>query len=56
MAVAELTELRKLLSEAREQRYPDSSMLRSLHKTVQEAEKCASLASQLVQRKINSPR
>lgn len=50
-----LSAMNQLVQEAREKRYPDTGVLRSLSKCVVEAEKCASLATQLVNRNLRRP-
>ena len=47
----ELTELRDLLSEAESKKFPDSELLTALTTAVQDAEKCASVAQQLLNNK-----
>lgn len=45
----------QLVQEARDKRYPDTAVLRNLARCVSEAEKCASLATQLVNRNMRRP-
>lgn len=52
--IAELTEFKELITEAEEKRYPDTVLLQTLLSAVVEAEKCASVAHQLVTKKIRT--
>lgn len=52
LLVSALTEFIQLVQEAKEKRYPDTGLVKSLQKCVQEAEKCAALATQLVTRNL----
>ncbi|KAK0162000.1 hypothetical protein PV327_008383 [Microctonus hyperodae] len=47
----ELSELKELLSEAESKKFPDSELLTALTTAVQDAEKCASVAQQLLNNK-----
>jgi len=50
-----LPELKKLILEAKEKKYPDTSLLKRMQKVVNEAEQCANLANQLVSRNSKQP-
>lgn len=50
----ELLEIKELITEADEKRYPDSELLQNLINTVSEADKCASVANQLVTKKVRT--
>ena len=47
--------MKKLIQEAKEKKYPDSGLVKTLQRAVNEAEKCASLATQLVNRNLRQP-
>lgn len=47
----ELTELKELLNEAEGKKFPESELLTALTTAVQDAEKCASVAQQLLNNK-----
>ncbi|KAI8504280.1 Lysine-specific demethylase 5A, partial [Branchiostoma belcheri] len=47
----ELTELKELITEAEERKFPENELLHTLESAVAEAEKCASVAAQLVSKK-----
>ncbi|XP_078594728.1 lysine-specific demethylase 5A-like isoform X17 [Branchiostoma floridae x Branchiostoma japonicum] len=47
----ELTELKELITEAEERKFPENELLQALESAVAEAEKCASVAAQLVSKK-----
>lgn len=51
---SELNEIKELITEADEKRYPDSELLQNLINTVSEADKCASVANQLVTKKVRT--
>ncbi|XP_069142214.1 lysine-specific demethylase 5A-like isoform X2 [Argopecten irradians] len=50
----EILELKELIMEAEEKRYPDTELLHTLIDAVGEAEKCASVANQLVSKKVRT--
>ncbi|XP_052059486.1 lysine-specific demethylase 5A-like isoform X1 [Mytilus californianus] len=50
----ELNEIKELITEADEKRYPESELLQNLINTVSEADKCASVANQLVTKKVRT--
>uniref|UniRef100_T1IT35 [histone H3]-trimethyl-L-lysine(4) demethylase n=1 Tax=Strigamia maritima TaxID=126957 RepID=T1IT35_STRMM len=50
----ELSEMRELITEAEEKKFPDSEFMQQLVNAVQEAEKCASVAQQLVSKKVRT--
>ena len=52
--VLDLLDLRELLKEALEKKYPDTPLLQALMNSVEEAEKCANVASQLVSAKVRT--
>jgi len=47
----ELSELKELLNEAENKKFPESELLTALTTAVQDAEKCASVAQQLINNK-----
>lgn len=47
----ELNELRELLSEAESKKFPESELLTALTNAIQDAEKCSSVAQQLLTNK-----
>jgi len=53
--ISALPELKKLILEAKEKKYPDTSLLKRMQKVVNEAEQCANLANQLVSRNSKQP-
>lgn len=50
----ELQDLRDLVNEAQDKKFPDSSLLQTLAAAVNEADKCASVANQLVTKKVRT--
>lgn len=50
----DLEELHKLISEAEDKHFPDSELLDRLTNAVNEAEKCALVANQLVSKKVRT--
>ncbi|KAL8614742.1 hypothetical protein ACOMHN_055300 [Nucella lapillus] len=50
----ELYELQELVSEAEEKKFPDSQLRSTLANAITEAEKCASVANQLVSKKVRT--
>ncbi|XP_013066570.2 lysine-specific demethylase 5A-like isoform X1 [Biomphalaria glabrata] len=50
----ELNELKELITEAEEKKFPDSDLLQTLINAVSEAEKCSNVANQLVSKKIRT--
>ena len=52
--VTDLTDLKELITEAEEKKFPDSPLLQTLVSAVGEAEKCASVANQLVSAKVRT--
>ena len=50
----ELHEVKDLITEADEKRYPESELLQNLVNAVSEADKCASVANQLVTKKVRT--
>ncbi|XP_067927988.1 lysine-specific demethylase 5A-like [Watersipora subatra] len=50
-----IEEMKKLIQEAREKKYPDTSLMKSMQKAVNEAEKYASIATQLVNKNLRQP-
>jgi hypothetical protein len=52
--LAELSVLKELVTEAKDQKFPDSPLLQSLQDAVGEAEKCATVANQLVSAKVRT--
>ena len=52
--IAELNDLKELITEAEEKKFPDSPLLQTLGEAVGEAEKCASVANQLVSAKVRT--
>lgn len=51
---ADLEELKELITEAEEKRFPDDDLLQTLISAVSEAEKCANVANQLVTKKVRT--
>ena len=51
---SDLLELRDLATEAEEKHYPDSPLLEALIQAIGDAEKCASVANQLVSVKVRT--
>ena len=49
----DFSELKDLLEEANERKYPPTDMLEALNLTVEEAEKCQTVANQLGSKKVN---
>lgn len=49
-----LSELRELVQEAEEKRFPPTELLQSLTLAVQEADKCSAIAQQLLSRKVRT--
>ncbi len=49
---ADLEDLKEMLEEATERRYPESELLEALQLTVEEAEKCQTVANQLGNKKV----
>ena len=49
----EFSELKELLEEANERKYPKSDLLEALTLTVEEAEKCQTVANQLGSKKVH---
>lgn len=47
--------MRRLAQEAKEKKYPDTGLMKSLLRAVAEAEKCAGLATQLASRGLRQP-
>ena len=52
--ISELNDLKELITEAEEKKFPDSPLLQTLSAAVGEAEKCASVANQLVSAKVRT--
>lgn len=52
--VVDMADLKELVLEASEKKFPDSSLLQSLEEAISEAEKCASVANQLVSKKMRT--
>ena len=52
--VADISELRALVSDAAEKKFPDSPLLQSLEEAIAEADKCAAVAQQLVSTKARA--
>ncbi len=52
--VSDLIDLKELISEAEEKKFPDSPLMQTLLSAVGEAEKCASVANQLVSAKVRT--
>lgn len=50
----ELNEIKELITEADEKRYPESELLQNLVNAVSEADKCACVANQLVTKKVRT--
>ncbi len=50
----DLLELRELVTEAKDRKYPDSPLLQAVTDTVTEAEKCSSVAAQLLSHRIRT--
>ncbi|XP_064606539.1 lysine-specific demethylase 5A-like isoform X1 [Liolophura sinensis] len=50
----DLEELKELITEAEEKRFPDDDLLQTLISAVSEAEKCANVANQLVTKKVRT--
>uniref|UniRef100_A0A1W7RA81 [histone H3]-trimethyl-L-lysine(4) demethylase n=1 Tax=Hadrurus spadix TaxID=141984 RepID=A0A1W7RA81_9SCOR len=50
----EMADLKELIQEAEEKRFPKSDLLLALETALQEAEKCASVAQQLLSRKVRT--
>ncbi|KAK3104094.1 hypothetical protein FSP39_024364 [Pinctada imbricata] len=50
----DIQDLKEYISEAEEKRFPDSDLLQKLSNAVNEAEKCASVAAQLVSKKVRT--
>lgn len=53
-SIAELAVLKELLSEAEEQRFPETEVVVSLREAVETADKCAMIAQQLVSSKVRT--
>ena len=52
--MVELAALKALLSEAEEQRFPDTDLVLSLREAVETAEKCTMVAQQLMSSKVRT--
>ncbi len=52
--VTDLMDLKELIIEAEEKKFPDSPLMQTLVSSVSEAEKCASVANQLVSKKVRT--
>lgn len=50
----ELNELKNLITEAEEKKFPESDLLQTLINAVTEAEKCSNVANQLVSKKVRT--
>lgn len=50
----ELVDLKELITEATDKKFPDSPLLQALIDAVGEAEKCANVANQLVSKKVRT--
>jgi hypothetical protein len=50
----DLTEVKSLLQEAEQKKFPESELLQALMQVVTEAEKCASVAQQLACKKVRT--
>lgn len=50
----ELEEMRELVKQAEEKQFPDGELLQTLKSAITESEKCASVAQQLVSRKVRT--
>lgn len=50
----DLNELKDLITEATEKKFPESDLLQTLINAVTEAEKCSSVANQLVTKKVRT--
>ena len=46
--------MKELITEADEKRYPESELLQNLINALSEADKCASVANQLVTKKVRT--
>ena len=51
MISADVTQLKQMIVEADEKRFPDNELLQQLVSAVTEAERCANIATQLVSKK-----
>lgn len=51
---ADLGDFKELLQEADEKKFPDSELKNTLATAISEAEKCASVANQLVSKKVRT--
>jgi histone demethylase JARID1 len=51
---SEINEVKELITEADEKRYPESELLQNLINALSEADKCASVANQLVTKKVRT--
>ena len=54
MYITDLLDLKELINEAEEKKFPDSPLLQTLTSAVSEAEKCANVANQLVSKKVRT--
>ena len=52
--VADLLDLKELVTEAEEKKFPDTPLMQTLIAAISEAEKCASVANQLVCKKVHT--
>lgn len=53
--LSDVPQMKKLILEAKEKKYPDAGLMKNLQRAVNEAEKCAALATQLVNRNLRQP-
>jgi len=51
---SDLTEVKSLLQEAEQKKFPESELLQALMQVVTEADKCASVAQQLACKKVRT--
>jgi histone demethylase JARID1 len=54
LSVVDLPDLKEYIAEAEEKRFPDSELMQQLVMAVNEAEKCANVAAQLVSKKART--
>ena len=52
--VTDLLDLKELVTEAEEKKFPDTPLMQTLVAAISEAEKCASVANQLVCKKVRT--
>ena len=52
--VVDLLDLKELVTEAEEKKFPDTPLMQTLIAAISEAEKCASVANQLVCKKVHT--